>query len=265
MRGRKIVNVKIGTCGYGFYKPPKGWKETYKNKLQAFSHDFKLVELNRTFYKLPMQKTVKRWRKEVQHDFEFTVKAWQAITHPTGSPTWKEKDKLSKDQHKQFGYFNPGKEVIDAWESIRKRANGLQANIVVFQTPKSFDYSKEHIENMYSFFTKINHDKLKLAWEPRGNWNEHRSEIKEICNDLKLIHIVDILRRKPVSDHPTCYLRLHGLNENEYNYNYEYSKKQIRRLAEKLQDLSETYDEIYCLFNNFQMFKNAHQLKKMIS
>jgi len=259
------VNIKIGTCGYGYYKPSNNWKEHYKNKLQAFSHDFNLVELNKTFYNLPMVKTVKRWRKEVKHDFEFTLKAWQAITHPTKSPTWKNKEKLSDAQLNQFGYFNPKEEVFNAWENILKRVEGLQAKVVVFQTPKSFDYSTDHKENMYTFFEKIRRKDMHLAWEPRGNWNEHRSEIKTICDDLNLIHVVDIMRRAPVSTQSTSYIRLHGLNENEYDYNYEYSHQEIKKLAHKLKELEETFDEIYCLFNNFEMFKNAHQLRKIIS
>lgn len=259
------MTVKIGTCGYGYYNPPKGWKEAYKNKLQAFSNDFKLLELNRTFYKLPMVKTVKRWRKEVKKDFEFTIKAWQAITHPTTSPTWKDKEKLTQSQQNQYGYFNPKKEVIAAWKEIKKRANRLDANIVVFQTPKSFDCTDEHKENLYAFFKKINRDDLNIAWEPRGDWNDHQSEIKKICNDLNIIHIVDIMRRKPVSNHEICYIRLHGLNENEYNYNYEYSDQEIQKLAEKLKELDKTHEETYCLFNNFEMYKNADQLRKIIS
>jgi uncharacterized protein YecE (DUF72 family) len=260
-----MVNIKIGTCGYSFYQPPKDWKETYKNKLQAFSKDFKTLELNRTFYKLPMVKTVTRWQKEVVNDFEFTIKAWQAITHPTTSPTWKNKDRLSSSQRKQFGYFNPSEEVFNAWDEIRKRAKALQANIVVFQTPNSFDRSKEHKENLYEFFSHINRKDINLAWEPRGNWNDHPSDLEQIYDDLNLIHVVDLMRREPVSTHSTCYIRLHGLNKNEYDYNYDYSKQELNKLAEKLEDLSEIYDQIYCMFNNYEMYSNATQLRKIIS
>lgn len=256
--------VKIGTCGYGFYNPPGDWKEEYKNKLQAFSDDFKLVELNKTFYKLPMVKTVKRWRKEVKENFEFTLKAWQAITHPTKSPTWKNKDKLTKDQKKHFGYFKPNDDVFDAWEEIKKRADGLKAKVVVFQSPNSFSFTNEHEKNIRMFFDEIDRNGLNLAWEPRGDWNDHPKDLKKFCNDYDIIHVVDIMRRNPVSDHSVCYIRLHGLNENEYNYDYEYSMEEIESLAEKLKDLSENYEDIYCMFNNYSMYENADQLRNIM-
>ncbi|MCF8080527.1 MAG: hypothetical protein K9K88_14705 [Desulfobacterales bacterium] len=46
--------IKVGTCGYSRYQPGGDWKDKYKSKLQAFSKAFEAVEINRTFYKLPM-------------------------------------------------------------------------------------------------------------------------------------------------------------------------------------------------------------------
>ena len=66
---------------------------------EPFAATFSCVELNRTFYKLPMVKTTRKWREEMPEDFVFTVKAWQAITHPTSGVTWrKRKEKLSEEQ-----------------------------------------------------------------------------------------------------------------------------------------------------------------------
>ncbi|MBS3748619.1 MAG: DUF72 domain-containing protein [Candidatus Thermoplasmatota archaeon] len=102
-------------------------------------------------------------------------------------------------------------------------------------------------------------------YQPPNNWNDHVSELEQICEDLNLIHVVDIMRRKPVSTHSICYIRLHGLNKNEYDYNYDYSKQELVSLAEKLIELSETFDTIYCMFNNYEMYSNAKQLKKILS
>jgi uncharacterized protein YecE (DUF72 family) len=53
-----LGKIKAGTCGYEWYGPPKGWKKKFDSKLQAYADVFQVVELNRTFYKLPMVKTV---------------------------------------------------------------------------------------------------------------------------------------------------------------------------------------------------------------
>lgn len=80
--------VLVGTCGYGYYDPGAGWKDEYESKLAAFAAEFDALEVNRTFYELPQVRTTERWRREVGAEFVFTMKAWQAITHPRSSPTW---------------------------------------------------------------------------------------------------------------------------------------------------------------------------------
>src|SRR5205823_6010626 len=45
---------------------------------------FNSVEVNSTFYKLPMAKTVAKWATEVPNHFRFTFKLWQEITHQKG-------------------------------------------------------------------------------------------------------------------------------------------------------------------------------------
>ncbi|MFW6137743.1 MAG: DUF72 domain-containing protein [Spirochaetota bacterium] len=260
-----MAEIKVGTCGYGYFNPPRGWKKKYKSKLQAYSDFFKVGEINRTFYQLPMVKTTERWRSEVMEDFEFTLKVWQAITHPTSSPTWrKRKDALSQEQQESFGLLRPNAQVLDAWEQTRQRAHLLEAKVCVFQCPESFTCTSENRENMRRFFNSIDRGGLEIAWEPRGNWNENMDKIKELCGELDLIHVVDLMRRKPVSDHPIAYIRLHGLNPREYDYNYTYSEDELKQLADRLKELSQDHDQIYCMFNNFAMYENARRLMELL-
>lgn len=260
-----MSEIKIGTCGYGYYNPPEGWKDKYESKLQAYSEAFEVGEINKTFYKLPMTKTTERWRSEAAKDFEFTMKVWQALTHPASSPTWRnKKDKLTEEQKENFGYLRPNEEIIEAWKETKKRAKALEAKICVIQTSASFDCSEENEKNMRKLLNEIDRDGIELAWEPRGDWKQNHDKVKKICNDLNLIHIVDIMRRHPVSDHKIAYTRLHGLNENEYNYNYDYSEKEIKKLAQKLKTLTENHQTVYCMFNNYEMFNNAQKLKETL-
>lgn len=257
--------IKIGTCGYGGFRPKGDWKRHYRSKLQAYSDTFKVVELNRTFYKLPMLKTAQRWRDEVLEGFEFTLKAWQAITHPTSSMTWRKRtDKLTEKQKQNFGNLRSNKEVRDAWEQTKERAEALGARVCVLQCPARFNCNDRNEKNIRRFLEKIDRGDLEMAWEPRGDWNENPERIESICKDLGLIHIVDVMRRDPLSDHPTAYIRLHGLNAREYDYNYDYSKAELDQLAKKVTRLTKAHKTIYCMFNNDNMFENAQSLMKRL-
>ncbi|MEF8873396.1 MAG: DUF72 domain-containing protein [Candidatus Thermoplasmatota archaeon] len=265
MDGGKDSKIKIGTCGYSYYDPGEGWKDRYESKLQAYTDEFETVEINKTFYKLPMVKTAERWKENASGDFEFNLKAWQALTHPTSSPTWRnKKGKLSDSQEENFGYLRPNEDVIEAWRDTKEIAEALDAGVLVIQSPGSFDCSEKNEENIRRFFEKIEWGGLNVGWEPRGDWKQNPKKVEEICNDHGLIHIVDIMRREPVSDHPVAYVRLHGLNPDEYDYAYDYSDEELNQLAEKLEDLLEEHDKVYCMFNNYEMFKNAERLREIL-
>lgn len=257
--------IRIGTCGYGYYQPPGNWKEKYESKLQAYSDAFAVVELNRTFYKLPMVKTARRWRREAAGDFEFTLKAWQAITHSTDSPTWRKKTgKLTEKQKRYFGDFRPNSAVMEAWEETKKRARALEAGLIVLQSPASFNCTKGNEKNIRRFAEKIERDGLELAWEPRGDWNDSPERIEAICRSMNMIHVVDLMRRNPLSDRPTAYIRLHGLNERETDVNYDYTAEELNALAAKLKALAADHDRVYCMFNNIAMFDNATTLRSLL-
>ncbi len=116
---------------------------------------------------------------------------------------------------------------------------------------------------MRKFFSEIDRGKLVLAWEPRGDWKAHPDKIAKLCEEIELVHVVDLMRRKPTSKHPIAYIRLHGLNPREYDYNYGYSLAELKQLASKVRALAKQHREVYILFNNFEMYKNAAQLIRL--
>lgn len=257
--------VSIGTCGYGYYSAPDGWKEKYESKLAAFADEYDLVELNKTFYSLPQTSTAVRWRNEAGEEFSFSLKAWQAITHPIDSPTWRDnKNDLSEDEYGDVGYFQPNKTVFDAWKRTREVAEALGAEVCVFQSPPSFDAGDNHEDKLRRFFSEIGGGDLSLAWEPRGDWSEYPERVSNICDDLGLVHVVDILKRDPLGDSDVLYTRLHGLNEDPYDYDYRYSDYEIKELASELRGLSNERESVYCLFNNYNMYEDAARLREAL-
>jgi uncharacterized protein YecE (DUF72 family) len=228
-----LHRVKVGCCGFS-----RGRKDYFSQ--------FKLVEVQQTFYKMPRLETALRWWQEAPADFEFTLKAWQLITHPATSPTYRRAGiKVPSGVEEHYGFFRPSGEVQEAWEETRRFAQALEARVIVFQCPPSFRETPENIDNMRGFFKSVKDSRFVFAWEPRGGWSEQM--IKTLCSELRLVHCVD-----PMEDEPLYgelqYFRLHGGSR----YQHRYSNEELKRLKDKVGD-----KESYVLFNNINMYHDA--------
>lgn len=228
--------------------------------MQKYFSEFSLVETQSTFYKLPEIKTVERWRSQASESFEFTVKVWQGITHPSDSPTWK-RSELKKTDLRGYGNFNPSEKTFEAWEKMLEVVKSLSARIAVFQTPPSFNPSPKNTGNMKRFFREIDREGVRLAWEPRGEWLKKTTVTKKILEELELIHVVDPFWDQPLTA-GIYYFRLHGLGKR-YNYRYEYSLEDLKNLKTLVESLEDA-EEVYVLFNNVKMYDSAKLFSKII-
>jgi uncharacterized protein YecE (DUF72 family) len=235
------MNIKIGCCGFPLAK-------------EKYYQHFKVVELQQTFYQPPQVKTAKRWKEEAPRDLEFTLKAWQLITHQPSSPTYRRlSEKISSRRQKFLGYFQPTDEVFSAWEKIDEIAKASGAKTIVFQCPASFTPTTQHKKNLRRFFSKIKRDHYTLVWEPRGSWRQE--EINELCDELQLRACLDPFLKHSQA-RPLGYFRLHGKGSHRYRYN----KKDLIYLNE----LSEKFRQSYFMFNNISMYEDAKRFLKFL-
>ncbi len=247
------VKILIGCCGF-----PVSRRKYFK--------EYKLVEVQQTFYKIPAKETLERWRKEAPPDFTFTIKAWQAITHPPSSPTWKKAGlKIDEGKKDRYGLLKPTKENLEAWEKTLEAALLLNARVIVVQTPPSFKFSKENYENARIFFSSIKKPGVVVAWEPRGDWHKYREQIAKLIEETEIVYVVDPLRLEPLVHGHIAYFRLHGLGHREVNYRYKYSDNDLERLSSVIEKVINTSDlrEIYVLFNNVHMYNDARRFKEI--
>jgi uncharacterized protein YecE (DUF72 family) len=231
--------IKVGCCGF-----PRGKKK--------YSEQFKLVEIQQTFYKPPLIATAQKWREEVPEDFEFSIKGWQEITHLPSSPTYRKAGlHVPADKESNYGFFKPSEEVFEAWGKTRDIAQVLEAKVIVFQCPAKFTPITENIENIRYFFTNIDRGDFIFAWEPRGDWGN--DSITTLCQDLDLVHCVDPFESKAVHG-KLKYFRLHGGRD----YRHQYSDAELAGLREL------SNGEAYVLFNNITMYDDAVRFKQLI-
>ena len=148
----KNMEVKIGCCGF-----PVARKKYFQS--------FNLVEIQETFYRLPRLKTSMRWREEPPSDFEFSVKCWQAVTHPPTSPTWRKAGiSIEAAKFDSYGLLKPTKENLEAWDRTREICKSLNSRICVVQCPPQFRCTAENVNNTRRFFNAIARNGLRIAW-----------------------------------------------------------------------------------------------------
>ena len=220
---------------------------------EAYAHAFSCVEIQHTFYQPPQLKTLERWRREMPADFEFTLKAWQLITHDARSPTYRRlKRKLSQHETQAAGYFRPTAIVREAWDTMLASAKALGAKTILFQCPASFKQCQENIASMEKFFSSIDRRDLNLCWEPRGSWD--REVVRSICMRLRLWHVVDPFVGKTETP-DKCYFRLHGRN----GWRYQYEVGELEELAAALR-----HKVGYVFFNNSKMTDDAAKFCRIL-
>jgi uncharacterized protein YecE (DUF72 family) len=241
-----MMKIKVGCCGWPL-------------SLKKYTKIFSLVEIQKTFYKLPKEETVERWRREVMEEFEFVVKAPQLITHPPTSPTYR-KAGITVDESKKdrYGLMSPTEEVFKVWNDTFKLCRILKAKLVLFQTPASFSEKEEHVENLRGFFNMVERKDLTFMWEPRGKWSA--DTLKSIFEELDLIHVVDPFKDAPLYGE-ILYFRLHGRGKG---YRYKYSDEELRELLDLIKRYGEGKKEVYILFNNTEMLDDAKRFSELI-
>jgi uncharacterized protein YecE (DUF72 family) len=233
------VRSFVGCCG---------WTEA---QARYITH-FPVIELQTTFYQPPATAVAKRWRSQAPPEFRFCMKAWQLITHTPASPTYRRlKSGVSAKERDYYGSFRPTEQVWLAWDRTREIATILNAEVIVFQCPKSFLPTRENTRNLTTFFHQIDRDNRLLAWEPRGD--DWRPElIRDLCAENNLIHCVDPFGSDAVYG-DALYWRLHG----KTGHRYQYTEEDFIELDAKLKTRARLPGPNYILFNNIYSRQDA--------
>lgn len=131
------MDLAVGTSGFAY----KEWKGTFypadlKNDgmLAFYASRFPTVEINNTFYRMPVERTLLQWAEQVPDGFRFVLKASQKITH----------FKRLKDVQDELGYFLRTSSVL-----------GPKRGPTLFQLPPNF---KKDIPRLAAFIELIPRD-----------------------------------------------------------------------------------------------------------
>ncbi len=131
--------ARVGLCGWSI-------------SMSAYVRRFPLVEVQHTFYEPPGDALLTRWRASSPPGFEFTIKAWQLVTHESASPTYRRLEcPLPVEHREQVDAFRATPPVLEAWSRTLGCARTLRATAVLLQCPRSFRPTPENVSRMRAF------------------------------------------------------------------------------------------------------------------
>lgn len=263
-----MTHYYIGTAGWSY----KDWEGiVYPLKKRSGFHALiflarfiNTVEINSTFYRIPVYGISLSWVRKVedQKDFIFIVKLHQNFTH----------------ERKTFTQ----KDVYDFTHGIEPLYSNNRLGAILMQFPWSFRYNSENIEHLKGLFGSFSN--FPLALEVRhGSWNREdifdflRNYNVSFCNIDQPV-IGDSLRPTAISTTPQfSYVRLHGRNYQSWfkkdagrdeRYNYLYNLSELDEWVKKIKELGNKSDKVFVITNNHyrgQALTNALQIKNLLT
>ena len=239
-----VGEIWIGTSGWHY----KHWVgKFYPSRLPAsrmlahYTQHFDTVELNNTFYKLPLQTALSAWRNSTPDNFHFAVKGSRFLTHMK---------KLSNAQDGLQRFL----EAVDVLEP--------KLGPILFQLPPNWEINIERLAD----FLKLLPRYRRCAFEFRNpTWNTPQTyDLLAEHNTAYCIFDLSGYVSPLQITADFAYIRLHGPGGK---YQGSYSDEALREWAQKIRKWNRKLAAVYVYFDNDDSGyapRNALRLKELI-
>ena len=251
------MKIRVGTCGWSFddwvgvYYP---YKLKRTDWIRYYAREFRVAEINSTYYRIPPPRTFESLVQRTPPDFEFFVKPHADVTH--------------KRQDAAFSM-----KVLSECTKPLRDAKKLEGYVAQF--PQNFHWTQGARDYLLKLreltigiplFVEFRHD----SW-----WHD---DVFRFLREAELYYIsVDepklpgLMFSEMRVSRDVLYARLHGRNAEAWRdsskgdrYNYLYSASELESFGEAALNFTEEVSRIYLLFNNChagRAVQNARQLK----
>jgi len=211
--------------------------------LDFYAQHFDTVELNNSFYHLPLPTSFDRWRDSTPRNFVFAVKGSRFITHMK---------KLKDPESSTDRFFNVTQQL--------ERKLGP----ILFQLPPHW---KLNLERLEEFLTALPHGHRYVFEFRDESWLvKDAFAVLRRFNAGFCIHDLANMRTPLEITADFTYLRFHGPGEAKYQGSY--SKRELQDWADRINDWRAQLKGIYVYFNNDiggHAVRNAQTLKEMLA
>jgi hypothetical protein len=106
--------------------------------------------------------------------------------------------------------------------------NILQAPFLVLETPASYAFSDEAVEDAWAVLSSSNLRGVRLVWENRAPLT---TKAQDMMQDLKIVHSADLSRQMPLFDSDVLYTRLFGKGKHNI---YQFTDEELEEIAHKV-------------------------------
>jgi uncharacterized protein YecE (DUF72 family) len=225
-RARRVAaRVRIGCSGWNY----RHWRERFYPEglappgwLGFYSERFDTVEINNTFYRLPLASSFDRWREESPEGFVFAVKASRFITH-----------------------LKRLKDVAAPLDLFLSRARRLEEKLgpILFQLPPNFHRDDERLERFLALLPRD----LAFAVELRDpSWAGPDVHAILRCHGVaSCVMVHPALREEVVATARFVYVRFHAPPSG-----VAFGRARLERWAERLRELAGARRRAWIYFNN---------------
>lgn len=219
-----------------------------KSRMAYYASLFNTIEINSSFYKVPMAATVGKWAGSVPDHFRFTFKMWREITHNKGLT------------------FNPVD--VEHFMQTIDQAGGKKGCLLVQFPPSLKITSIRQLEKLLTCILEADPDKQwKVNVEFRNEtwYHEDTDELLQHY-DIGLVQHDKAKSATSTFDSPGkfLYLRFHGPGGD---YKGSYTEDFLYEYAEYIRNRNEEGKLVYVYFNNTMgaAIKNLMTLNSMMS
>ncbi|HEX8516885.1 MAG TPA: DUF72 domain-containing protein [Bacteroidia bacterium] len=244
---KQIGKFYCGLSGLQLPVPKYLYPEEFQaaTRLTYYATFFNSIEINSTFYKLPLATTITKWTTLVPADFKFTLKLWKEITHQ------KELEFKETDVQRFF--------------EIAAHA-GDKKGCILIQFPPSC--GRENLMQLEILLKCVQYNNKDQQWNIAvefRNRSWYEGKVYDLLNKYQAgIVVQDIPKSStPMVYHETdfIYLRFHGPTGN---YRESYSDSFLAEYASYVKEWMEEGKTVYAYFNNTMgdAFKNAETINK---
>ncbi len=209
--------------------------------LELYQQHFDTVELNNSFYHLPLETALAEWRKRTPPNFCFAAKGSRFLTHM----------KKLKDTGQGIERFFSRIEIL-----------GRKLGPILFQLPPHWSSNAERLDE----FLRALPRRRRYAFELRDpTW--HNAEVYDVLRRHNAAFCIYELAGKRSGLEITAdftYVRLHGPGGP---YQGSYSSRALRDWAERIRAWRRRLDAVYFYFDNDQggfAAHNAETLKSLV-